>query len=208
MVEKVKEIRVNIETLIQVADELGDYNDDVKNGIRALRLSKMWLGKALGEMGLETPYKNGDDVTSQKIDPKSDVAVLLDDEVWGDIDMMNQISIAKTLRSEIEKQLHALGDIFGFNVVVHDLGAFVNYSRMHMSEAKMWLGEFLNAIKVRNDKDEAANRAGAKEAYEAYVESLRPNTAPGTKFDEWGELSQFQQTGWQSVFEFLSKGIH
>lgn len=198
MIDKVKAIRVNLDALIQVTNNLGNWNDEVKETIRSLKLGKMWLGKTLGQLGEETPYKKGNDASTEFIDPKADTAEIFGD-LFEDVDMNNHIQLAKKLRDEIEKEIGGLGGMFNFNNTSNDMGMFANEARINLSEARMWLGEFLSAIKARDDSAHKGTVADAKERYAAYISVIAHHSAPGTKFDAWEELSVHQREGWLAV---------
>lgn len=198
MIDKVKEIRVNLDALIQVTNNLGSWTDEVKETVRSLKLGKMWLGKALGQLGDETPYKQGNDVSTNVIDPKADTAEIFG-ELFEGVDMTNQIQVAKKIREEIEKEIGGIGLLFSFNNTSTDLGMYVNHSRLHLNEARMWLGEFLSVIKARDDSAHKDAVADAKERYAAYIGVITYHSGPGTKFDAWEDLSTFQREAWLAV---------
>lgn len=198
MIDKIKEIRVNLDALIQVTNNLGSWTDEVKETVRSLKLGKMWLGKALGQLGDETPYKKTNDTTSNYIDERADVAQIFG-ELFEDIDMTNQVQLAKKIRDEIDKEIGGLGLLFSFNNTSTDLGMYVNHSRLHLNEARMWLGEFLSFIKDRDDSYHKDAVADAKERYAAYIGVITYHSGPGTKFDAWEDLSTFQREAWLAV---------
>lgn len=199
MIEKVKEIRVNIDALIQVVQSrLEHWNHNVQECNKSLLLGKMWLGKALGAMDEESPYQNGNDITTNKIDPRADVAVIIGD-LWEDIDMSDEVILTKRLREEIDKEILILGNRFAFNNTSTDLGTYVNASRLHLAEARMWLGEYLSYKKRRVEEDLKFLTGQAEIAYESYVDEISKSSAPGTKFDLWEELSPGQKDAWRAV---------
>ena len=98
MQEKVKQLRVNIDALAQLTGELkplplqikrgnigtimggeginnkGSINSkEIKKSVDSLYMAKAWLGKVMGELGVESPYKSGYK-TKADIEPTADVA--------------------------------------------------------------------------------------------------------------------------------------
>lgn len=53
---KIKELRTTLDGLTQLTQELGFYTEPIMSSIKSLKLSKMWLGKVLGELGTTNPY--------------------------------------------------------------------------------------------------------------------------------------------------------
>jgi hypothetical protein len=199
MIEKIKEIRVDIDALIQVTQKyLEDWQPNVVEANKSLVLGKMWLGKALGAMGDESPYKQDNDVSNNKIDDRADEAAIFGD-LYDDIDMTDTVILAKRVRQEIENVITKLGLNFSFNNTSTDMGMYVNESRINLCEARMWLGEYLNYLKQRQDRSDKNDSEYAQIAYESYVASITESSAPGTKFDPWTDLPSTQREAWKSV---------
>lgn len=85
MQEKVKQLRVSIDGIAQLTRELKPivydknmvdgvcHSYETRNAYDSLILAKAWLGKVMGELGVESPYKSGYK-TKEDIEPTADVA--------------------------------------------------------------------------------------------------------------------------------------
>lgn len=84
MKEQIKELRINIDGLAQLTKELCPVKVAIISGYKnsreidkvvdSLYLAKAWLGKVLGELGVESPYpKDGTRKTIKDIEPTADV---------------------------------------------------------------------------------------------------------------------------------------
>lgn len=195
MVEKVKIIRVSIDGLIEVVkSHLERWSDETGYSIKALNLGKMWLGKALGELGESNPYPESTNPQSDKIEPTADVAK--EKVEFSDIDMSNQVAVAKKIRSEIKSMENDLSQMFAPNNTSTDLGTFVNQSRLALIEANMWIGMKLSDLREHKEqKDAFANNAG-RYKYELYVEAIKSREAPGNRYAGWDDLSPMQKDAW------------
>lgn len=197
MVEKVKEIRVSIDGLIVVVRHSNyGYSDEGSSAIKALNLGKMWLGKALGELGEINPYPESKNPQSDKIEPTADVSD--GHPVWGDIDMSNPVALLKKIRSEIGRLENDLSQLFSVNNTSTDLGQFANQSRLSLIEANMWLGMQLGSIRSRNEQISGRKSIDAKLAYGRYVEAIKSREAPGNVYETWENLSPMQQEAWMA----------
>lgn len=85
MIEQIRNLRVKIDGLARLTKELtpvkvaiiGGYKNskEIEKAADSLYLAKAWLGKVLGELGEETPYKNdGNRKTVADIEPTADTA--------------------------------------------------------------------------------------------------------------------------------------
>lgn len=198
MVEKVKVIRVSIDGLIPVVkDHLERWSVETEYSIKALNLAKMWLGKALGELGESNPYPESSNPQSDKIEPTADVA---DKKIeFDDIDITNIVAVAKKVRSEIKTLENDLSQLFAVNITSTDLGTFVNQSRLSLIEANMWIGMKLSGFRERKEQQEITANNSGQQKYELYVEVIKSREAPGNTYVEWKELSVMQQEAWIAV---------
>lgn len=198
MVEKVKEIRVSIDGLIPVVkDGLEKWCSETEHAIKSLSLAKMWLGKALGELGESNPYPESSNPQSDKIEPSADVAE--QKLVFDDIDMTNTVALAKKVRSEIKRLENDLCSYFSANITATDLGVFVNQSRLSLIEANMWIGMKLSDFRNRKEDQEITSKNIAQQKYEVYVEAIKSREAPGNVYVPWNDLSPMQQEAWVAV---------
>lgn len=157
MVNEIKDLRVKIDGLAKLTKELkpveyklyiDDYTDfrmsfkaskEIKKSVDSLYLAKAWLGKILGELGTENPYKGGYR-TVEDIEPTADVnnEVPFGDEI-GKTPFREKSHIEKVdwLRTEIQKIIDETED-FSQEVPIIELEQGFVYK--YLCEAKMWLG--------------------------------------------------------------------
>lgn len=198
MVEKVKIIRVSIDGLIPVVkDGLERWCSETEHAIKSLSLAKMWLGKALGELGESNPYPESSNPQSDKIEPTTDVAE--QKLVFDDIDMTNTVALAKKVRSEIKRLENDLCSYFSANITATDLGVFVNQSRLSLIEANMWIGMKLSDFRRRKDDDEAFHNSAGQQKYETYIAAIKEREAPGNVYLPWQDLYPMQKEAWIAV---------
>jgi hypothetical protein len=130
---------------------------EIEKAYDSLILAKAWLGKVLGEIGVESPYKSGYK-TVEDIEPTADVyksSIKIFKE-YGD--NLSHIEKVDWLRTEIEKLVSVTNQLF------REPGELTNWqfthenltSRMslyllrveqYLSEARFWLGFELQRIK-------------------------------------------------------------
>lgn len=137
MQEKIKEIRINIDGLYQLTEELKplkglnyanvyveENSKQIEDAAHSLIYAKAWLGKVLGELGAENPYKSGYK-TVEDIEPTQDVAdkiiVKYPDSLLCEQDPKNgsepksrqpsHIEKVDWLRTEIEKVINEVKQI-------------------------------------------------------------------------------------------------
>ena len=187
MKEQVKELRVKIDGLYQLTKELKPFwnlsNDElrllsvakdfetkeIKNAAHSLIYAKAWLGKVLGELGTENPYKSGYKTVAD-IEPTADKATGGRDPYSQviDWDSSNHIIRVDWLRTEIEKLVVEVKEIpTGETIRIIDVNEglpetqrFNAFSRefaiartncyTHLSEARFALGFELERIKLEN----------------------------------------------------------
>lgn len=164
MQERIKEIRVNIDGLYQLTKELkplqmqGGYlamvnSKQIEDAAHSLIYAKAWLGKVLGELGTENPYKSGYKTVSD-IEPTADVADNLQSSPVIIFAEMNHIEKVDWLRTEIEKVVNSIKNL-GRTTEMSFTKEF-NIARTnaynHLCEARFALGFELERIKLQ-EKD-------------------------------------------------------
>jgi hypothetical protein len=165
MKEQIKELRVQLDGLAQLAKELKPIHNmsfrnnkpqmyesskEIEKAYDSLILAKAWLGKVLGELGAENPYKSGYK-TVEDIEPTADKAnyvVTRNIDTGGyDWDMgMNHIEKVDWLRQEIQSIIDLVIPINIYNQTREAAVARTNVYN-HLCEAKFWLGFELQRIK-------------------------------------------------------------
>lgn len=193
MKEQIKDLRVKIDGLSQLVKELHPFedipnnsyiiaitntkgktvykmpmtSDELRKCADSLLLGKAWLGKLLGELGVETPYKNdGKRTDVNSIEPTADRLDLTDKSIKDyitmgealqncskDYNLLNHIEKVDWLRQEIEKTIIEI-KLFKQELHAHLDGKVsieCNIARTncynHLCEARFWLGFELQRIK-------------------------------------------------------------
>lgn len=126
---------------------------EIEKAYDSLILGKAWLGKMLGELGEETPYKNdGDRTTVADIEPTSNKALNyapIDTTVYCELSNISKIDM---LREEIGKYISEV-KVLDRNVPRID-NREVAIARTNayncLCEARMWLGFELSRIRDTN----------------------------------------------------------
>ncbi len=190
MKESIKNLRVKIDGLSQLVKELKPYKDldavrllpslnshEIEKCYDSLVLAKAWLGKVLGELGIESPYVNdGNRKTVEDIEPAADTsklefskttsAAIMNNIIapqWGDY---NYIQKVDWLREEIET----------VNILCHNtIREYISHTiltavegknsmptiqlcncadivKIHLTEARFWLGFELSRCKKEVNK--------------------------------------------------------
>ena len=125
---------------------------------KSLRLAKAWLGKVLGELGEETPYKNnGKRKEVKDIEPPADKAEIIKFPIKDSIKLpsgnvyewgLSYIEKIDWLREEIK---NVLGEInFSGTVWSNTIVCFMNVIN-HLHEARFHLGYELQKIKEQEE---------------------------------------------------------
>lgn len=198
MVDKVKEIRVTIDALNRTIDKyLEPWTDQLKAATKSLELSKMWFGKALGQMGEANPYPASMDPTQAITYSPEDTSPV--EYEFPEIDMGDKVVAAKGCRSVIDGIVHSINEMFAPNNTSTDLGTFVNQARLSLIESNMWIGSFLGLMHERRERQEICIMKQAEDSYYGYVAAIKDTTAPGNDYDKWEDLSPQQQAGWRQV---------
>jgi hypothetical protein len=163
MKEQIKQIRVRIDGLSQLTQELKPINKneefkafpeyinskEIEKTYDSLILAKAWLGKVLGELGEDTPYANdGKRKSVEDIEPAADKGVVIPSQISREDAWENKTHIEKVdwLREEIAKLTTEFKDVWynyfrGFN------GFYYTVVFQYLSEARFWLGFELQRIK-------------------------------------------------------------
>ena len=184
MKEQIKELRVKIDGLAQLTKELKpielnmddyimSYSDlieypnlkknlklhskEIEKSYDNLILAKAWLGKVLGELGEDTPYKNdGKRKSVEDIEETADVAKNLTVNIDGGWEEMSHIQRVDWLREEINVLVVKVYDLLTASQIIPEIK--VKHSRQlltmyfdscfrYLSEARMWLGFELGRIR-------------------------------------------------------------
>ena len=158
MKEQIKEIRVNIDGLYQLTKELKpmDCNNnnpglkntskEIEDAAHSLIYAKAWLGKVLGELGEETPYKNdGNRKDVKDIEPAADKEGFFLQDDWCE---KNHIEKVDWLRQEIQSLIRDTDYITSETGRVYIYGLRVE---QYLSEARFALGFELSRCKKEHE---------------------------------------------------------
>lgn len=142
MQEQITALRLEADKLINSVGHL-DVSREIALTGTSLQLHKMWLGKALAELGVATPYVSSESPESKIIEPEADKAnASIFDE---GMDYGEQVANVKKFRAYMTTHVakvrtfiktHADSNIF--------LNIALKRSLILAEEAKMWLGMELN----------------------------------------------------------------
>lgn len=129
--------------------EIGDYSNEIAAYRRKVLFAKAWLGKALGELKVETPYKNnGKRKTAADIEKTAQQA---SEEALGILNAKikndgsgTRVGTVDALRQLVGEQVAQIKEILPINV-----STFVadNVIR-ELCEARFWLGFELERIRL------------------------------------------------------------
>lgn len=172
MENQVKELRVKIDGLARLTKQLkpitldekysffkkphDENSKEIEKAVDSLYLAKAWLGKVLGELGTETPYKNdGKRKSVEDIEPTADV---YPKEIEGHkigttwrIEGLNRepnhIEKVDWLRQEIKK---LSGKISCLPDNDYRLDLYEERAEQYLDEARFWLGFELGRIREEN----------------------------------------------------------
>jgi hypothetical protein len=169
MKEQIKELRVKLDGLAQLTKEIvpqayvvghgsdkvvGFESKELTRCYDSLILAKAWLGKILGELGAENPYKSGYK-TVEDIEPAADKHTEINQtQIFGKEQGLinenylnyNHIEKVDWLRQEIQSIIDLVIPINIYNQTREAAVARTNVYN-HLCEAKFWLGFELQRIK-------------------------------------------------------------
>jgi len=134
------------------------FNYNLYECHKSLRLAKAWLGKVLGELGEESPYKNdGKRKEVKDIEDTTDTAKDVTDfpvvpDHWpDDLDKVPYVEKIDFLREQIKSILSQFHELRMQKLrYFYDANIFV--SQNHISEARFHLGFELQRIKEREEQ--------------------------------------------------------
>jgi hypothetical protein len=139
-------------------------SQEVIDAIKAITMSKMYLGKCLKELGNANPYPTSKDPSSQTIEKTADVSS--DGDVSyllpGGFYEMTPTSQCKWLRASLEEEENRMKEMYDAychsNVIEEPLFWLMIYIRkaiLSCIEAGLWLGMELSNIRNKEVQSEA-----------------------------------------------------
>jgi len=167
MQEKIKSLRLEIDALAQLVNTMRGailfrslLTDGIaiKNCQQSLLFSKAWLGKCMGALGVETPYKNdGHRKEVKDIEPTADrnSSIFGDDLEKIDFETMNYVEKIDFCRQKINPIISRIENIISNdNITERPVGnllfnlAIMN-SHQHLCESRFHLGFELEQIREK-----------------------------------------------------------
>lgn len=165
MNQEVKALRSRIDYLFTPINDLKPIvligvssrnSEEINESLKALNLSKMWLGKFLGAIGIQTPYPDSKNSSNEKIEPTADtwegasVSGLLNERY----SEFSHVQKVKELRFAIDILAREL-DFIEQKYLVDFCGnakAFCALSNAYtyLTEGNLWLGMELGRINRLN----------------------------------------------------------
>ncbi len=201
MIPFVKALRRQIDAIRDIVEL--SKNREKSLASTALQLGFMWLGLYLGELGNANPYPKSMDPASPTIEKHADKAeghpMQYIKELYGD-DYTAQI---KALRAETQTAT----DMILFIAQYLPTGRMPQYVAVdRLIEAKLWLGQELNNIRLRsleleekNDHHKKWVNQQAIEAYSRYCSVRNFQKEDGTPLPNFESLSEQKQDAWRAA---------
>lgn len=140
----------------------GSLNKEIDKCYDSLILAKAWLGKVLGELGEETPYKNdGNRKNVEDIEPTADkhsMERILPTPIQYHYDNdYTHIQKVDLIRQKIANALQMPSGIENVDRTNSDrmlrILTFMSYFNKYMVEARFWLGFELERIREKETKN-------------------------------------------------------
>lgn len=151
--KSIVDFRQNIDKLINSTPFLRQSRE-VSLAHTNLQRGFMWLGKALGAAGGESPYKSSMDAASPVIEPTADHSETNLSTTWSAPEFQTHTARVKSLRGIIAEHLKEFSEwrkVYASPNTIIDYHHYLLNSRMAMEEASMWLGWELARIKKIQD---------------------------------------------------------
>jgi hypothetical protein len=177
MKNKIKKLRIEIDGLAQLIKNLhpfgepiegegilsqilkSDTTKEIEKAVDSLYLAKAWLGKMLGELGVESPYpKDGTRKTTDDIEETADTAKKVEDypkdnKEWIDnIKNVSHIEKVDWLREEIKVIIEYVSKWYTHTQTpTREFSISRTNVYNYLCEARFWLGFELQRIKENEE---------------------------------------------------------
>ena len=141
----VKGLRVRIDAYAQLMRDSLQQTSQVDKAIDELLLAKAWLGKALGSIGVDSPYRNdGKRQDKADIEPTADTTnVLIMNDLYTESDFENKNPVQRVdfLREAIKDTVKSAILTLNYGNFPTVIGSHtIDNVITHLSEARFWLG--------------------------------------------------------------------
>lgn len=122
-----------------------------------LQRSKMWLGKAQGELGNPTPYTNSENPTNKVIEPQADHTENNLTKRWNEIEKTHTARV-KDFRFVCQETIDKFKKFFDNSESAGKrYDQYLIQSLLALEEAKMWFGWELDRIRLELENAEKGN---------------------------------------------------
>ncbi len=155
MIEKLKNLRVEIDKWAQAATQLSNMPDNYKNSqeikdcIKSLYYAKAWIGKLCGYMGYESPYKNDGNRKEVKDIEPTDSVYELTKEDDGRYPMETHIERVDFLRQQLNSIIVNICALDTEHKFTWETGQCQDNAYKHICEARFALGFEMQRIRER-----------------------------------------------------------
>ncbi len=154
MEEQIRNLRLRADGLAKGIALLGMYKETL-SAKDELLFAKAWMGKMLGAMGVETPYKNdGKRKDVKDIEPTADT---IDVSLHADWDKYSEVQRIDWLRQEVSI-LTADIEKIGTPTGGRKAGVLKENAFTHLCECRFWLGFRLETIRAEANGQETPSR--------------------------------------------------
>lgn len=141
----VKGLRVRIDAYSGLMKDSLAQTRQVDKAIDELMLAKAWLGKALGSIGVDSPYRNdGKRKDKSDIEPTADTRnVLIMNDLYNEADFENKNPVERVdfLREVIKDTIKTAIQTLNYGSFGTVIGSLtIDNVMTHLSEARFWLG--------------------------------------------------------------------
>lgn len=149
----VKGLRIRIDAYASLMRDHLNQTRQVNNSVDDLMLAKAWLGKALGSIGTDSPYRNdGKREGIQDIEPAADTSnMLIMNDLYNEsgFEVKNPTERVDFLREAIKDTIKSAVLTLNYGNYDTVIGSHtIDNVMMHLSEARFWLGFELERQKV------------------------------------------------------------
>lgn len=148
--KNIHQIRIDIDVLIKMADEL-PRSRETSLGFTKLQEARMHVGNTIDALGAFTPYQNSMDASNDKIDPYFQPEGLTPMAVPGDWNQSSLIANVKIIRREVDAMIsRAKGILIAQATELENTVAAISFKGeavIRLAEAKNWYGMELGRIR-------------------------------------------------------------
>ncbi len=143
MIEIIHEFRIEADTISKRIKELNQSAETTKAN-NSVTMAKCWMGKLLGQLGEETPYKNdGKRSTVEDIEPAADT--VKNPVGFNNMNNIQQVDYVRELITKLLKDFNSL--VKDSNPETLSPLVILVAIEQHLHECRFWLGLELGRIR-------------------------------------------------------------